>query len=102
MLLIASIFILFLCAFVYHSISLNEKVSSFIDGFIFVSVSGLVLLHVLPELMHGEILIPICLIIIGFIGPSFLEKLLHSQSKSIHRATTVSYTHLTLPTILLV
>ncbi len=57
-----------------------------LDGFVFVAISGLIILSVLPEaVVHGGWL-AIAFIIAGFAGPTVAERLFHRAAKGTHVA----------------
>ena len=57
-----------------------------LDGFIFVAIGGLVLQHTVVESFHlaGWPVVPVALL--GFIGPTVGEKVLHRAAEQVHRA----------------
>ncbi len=60
-----------------------------LDGFVFVAISGLVILSVLPEaIVHGGWM-AIVLIVAGFVGPTVAEHLFHRAAKGTHVAALI-------------
>ena len=60
-----------------------------LDGFVFVAISGLVILSVLPEaIVHGGAT-AIVFIVAGFVGPTVAEHLFHRAAKGTHVAALV-------------
>lgn len=57
-----------------------------LDGFIFVAIGGLVLQHSVMESFHlaGWPVVPVALL--GFVGPTIGEKVLHRAAHHVHRA----------------
>lgn len=75
---------------VLHRLALSARpVLPLLDGFIFVTIGGLVLQHTVVEsfALAGW---PVVLVaLIGFMGPTVGEKLLHRAAKQVHRAALV-------------
>lgn len=85
--LVASCIALLLGPLFYRYFSSGSGLQKGLDGFIFVSLGGLVLIHILPELLeHGGIL-AIIFVILGLWGPSASEKLFHRYSEITHNLT---------------
>ncbi|BDQ64293.1 metal transporter [Shewanella xiamenensis] len=55
-----------------------------LDGFIFVSLGGLVLIHILPELLEHGGLLAIVFVVLGLWGPTASERLFHRYSEITH------------------
>ncbi len=69
---------------VYFFFRTSKKFLSFVDGFVFTSVLGLLCLHVMSSTGNGSIIL-ICLLMgLGFFGPNFLEKSFSKYKKKIH------------------
>ncbi|MEI6860222.1 MAG: metal transporter [Shewanella sp.] len=85
--LLASCIALLLAPIFYRFFSADHGLQKGLDGFIFVSLGGLVLLHILPEqLEHGGFL-AIIFVILGMWGPTASEKLFHRYSEITHNLT---------------
>lgn len=71
-----------------------------LDGFIFVSLGGLVLIHILPELLEHGGFLAIIFVIVGLWGPTLSERLFHRYSEVTHNLTlTLGITGLLLHTM---
>ncbi|PKF61834.1 permease [Psychromonas sp. psych-6C06] len=57
------------------------------DAFIFVTISGLVLFHILPEVLHSGGPIVLLLMAIGLLAPSWIEKYFHKAADQAHQTT---------------
>ncbi|WP_394132587.1 metal transporter [Shewanella maritima] len=85
--LIASCIALLFGPLFYRFFSTGSGLQKGLDGFIFVSLGGLVLVHILPELLeHGGIL-TLAFVMVGLWGPSASEKLFHQYSSITHNIT---------------
>lgn len=60
-----------------------------LDGFIMISVAGLVLLHVVPHSVEVAGAWALGVALIGFVGPGLIESYLHRAARSTHLATMV-------------
>jgi len=63
----------------------RSKWQKLIDGFIFITISGLVLLHIFPEAIHQGGWIALLFGVLGLLGPTFSEKVLKHKVHSAHR-----------------
>ncbi|QSX33576.1 metal transporter [Shewanella avicenniae] len=87
--LIASCIALLFGPVCYRFLSNGSGLHKGLDGFIFVSLGGLVLIHILPELLeHGGIL-AIAFVVLGLWGPTASEKLFHRYSDLTHKLTLI-------------
>ncbi len=59
---------------------------SFLDGFIVVSIGGLVLLDVVPHALQSRDVLAFVFIALGFVLPSMAERLLHYGARQTHTA----------------
>lgn len=85
--LLASCIALLIGPLLYRFFSNDHALQKILDGFIFVSLGGLVLIHILPELLvHGGFL-AIIFVILGMWGPTASEKIFHQYSKVTHNLT---------------
>ncbi|BAJ04235.1 hypothetical protein [Shewanella violacea] len=87
--LLASCIALLLGPVFYRFFSTEHGLQKGLDGFIFVSLGGLVLLHILPELLEHGGFISIIFVIIGVWGPTASEKLFHRYSEVTHNLTLI-------------
>ncbi len=85
--LIASCIALLLGPVFYRYFSSGSGLHKGLDGFIFVSLGGLVLIHILPELLQHGGLTAILFVILGLWGPTASEKLFHQYSEVTHNLT---------------
>lgn len=85
--LLASCIALLLGPIFYRFLSAENGLQKGLDGFIFVSLGGLVLLHILPELLEHGGFLAIIFVIIGMWGPTASEKLFHRYSEVTHNLT---------------
>lgn len=72
---------------VLHRLALRTRfILPVLDGFIFVAIGGLVLQHTVVESFHlaGWPVVPVALL--GFLGPTIGEKVLHRAAVHVHRA----------------
>ena len=87
--LAASCIALLLGPLFYRYFSSGSGLQKGLDGFIFVSLGGLVLIHILPELIEHGGLASILFVIIGLWGPTASEKLFHKYSEITHNLTLI-------------
>jgi uncharacterized membrane protein YraQ (UPF0718 family) len=87
MLLLLSIFALFLGPLTYRLLQRQPGWLDLLDAFIFVTISGLVLFHILPELLHRGGLLVLVLMILGILAPSWIEKYFHKAAHQAHQTT---------------
>lgn len=87
MLLLLSILALFLGPFTYRLLQRQPGWLDLLDAFIFVSISGLVLFHILPELLHEGGLLVLVLTALGLLAPSLIEKYFHKAANKAHNTT---------------
>lgn len=85
--LLASCIALLLGPLFYRFFSTGNGLQKGLDGFIFVSLGGLVLIHILPELLEHGGFLAIVFVIIGMWGPTLSEKLFHRYSEVTHNLT---------------
>ncbi|MGL4616094.1 MAG: metal transporter, partial [Shewanella sp.] len=85
--LLASCIALLIGPLCYRYFASSSGLQKGLDGFIFVSLGGLVLIHILPELLeHGGILAMV-FVILGLWGPTASERLFHRYSEITHNFT---------------
>ncbi|WP_299495903.1 metal transporter [uncultured Shewanella sp.] len=82
--LAASCIALLLGPVFYRFFTTGTGLQKGLDGFIFVSLGGLVLIHILPELLEHGGLLSILFLCIGMWGPSASERLFHRYSDVTH------------------
>jgi len=87
MLLTLSIFALFLGPITYRLLQRQPGWLDLLDAFIFVSISGLVLFHILPELLYEGGLLVLVLTGLGLLMPSLIEKYFHKAADKAHNTT---------------
>ncbi len=88
-LLLASIAALVTGPLAYRFAHRSGTALTILDGFVFVAISGLVILSVLPEaIVHGG-WIAIVFIVAGFVGPTVAEHLFHRAAKGTHVAALI-------------
>ncbi|MGX9462653.1 metal transporter [Shewanella sp. A14] len=98
--LIASCIALLFGPLFYRFFSSGSGLQKGLDGFIFVSLGGLVLIHILPELLEHGGFITLLFVLLGVWGPTASEKLFHRYSEITHNITlTLGISGLLLHTI---
>ncbi|NMH66216.1 metal transporter [Shewanella salipaludis] len=85
--LVASCIALLLGPLFYRYFSSGSGLQKGLDGFIFVSLGGLVLLHILPELLEHGGFAAIIFVVLGLWGPTASERLFHRYSEITHNLT---------------
>ncbi|QYJ80494.1 metal transporter [Shewanella acanthi] len=85
--LLASCIALLIGPLFYRYFSSGSGLQKGLDGFIFVSLGGLVLIHILPELLEHGGLLAIIFVILGLWGPTASERLFHRYSEITHNLT---------------
>lgn len=85
MLLLISVFALFLGPLTYRLLQRQSGWLDLLDAFIFVTISGLVLLHILPEILHNGGLMVLVLMAAGVLAPSWIEKYFHEAAHQVHQ-----------------
>ncbi|GLP97815.1 metal transporter [Paraferrimonas sedimenticola] len=85
----------------YRFFAEQHKVTKAIDGFVFVSIGGLLLTHILPELLHHGGLSAFVVLLAGLFGPSISERLFQKHSRLTHNFTLLlAFTGLLLHTFI--
>ena len=87
MLLPLSILALFLGPLTYRLLKRQPGWLDLMDAFIFVTISGLVLFHILPEVLHSGGPVVLLLTAIGLLAPSWIEKYFHKAAHQAHQTT---------------
>ncbi|MFK3978508.1 metal transporter [Shewanella vesiculosa] len=85
--LIASCVALLFGPLFYRFFASGSGLQKGLDGFIFVSLGGLVLIHILPELLEHGGFITLLFVMLGVWGPTASEKLFHRYSDITHNIT---------------
>ncbi|MCF1428916.1 MAG: metal transporter [Shewanella sp.] len=85
--LVASCIALLLGPVFYRFFSSGSGLQKGLDGFIFVSLGGLVLVHILPELLHHGGVWSLLFVILGLWGPTASERLFQRYSEVTHNLT---------------
>ncbi|MCL1077136.1 metal transporter [Parashewanella spongiae] len=87
--LIASLIALLIGPLCYRFLASGTGLQKGLDGFIFVALGGLVLIHILPELLEHGGWLSLVFIVIGLWGPTASERLFHRYSEVTHNITLV-------------
>ncbi|WP_025822047.1 hypothetical protein [Shewanella marina] len=87
--LFASCIALLIGPLFYRYFSSGSGLQKGLDGFIFVSLGGLVLIHILPELLEHGGLMAIVFVILGLWGPTLSERIFHRYSEITHNLTLI-------------
>ncbi|MCG6200068.1 permease [Psychromonas antarctica] len=85
--LLLSIFALFLGPITYRLFQRQPGWLDLLDAFIFVTISGLVFLHILPEILHTGGFMVLLLMAMGMLAPSWIEKYFHRAAHQAHQTT---------------
>ena len=85
--LVASCIALLFGPLFYRYFSSGSGLQKGLDGFIFVSLGGLVLIHILPELLEHGGFITLLFVVLGLWGPTASERLFHRYSDITHNLT---------------
>ncbi|MCL2916101.1 metal transporter [Shewanella corallii] len=85
--LFASCIALLIGPLFYRYFSSGSGLQKGLDGFIFVSLGGLVLVHILPELLHHGGFLSLLFVVLGLWGPTASERLFHRYSEITHNLT---------------
>lgn len=85
--LLASCIALLIGPLFYRYFSSSSGLQKGLDGFIFVSLGGLVLIHILPELLEHGGMLAIVFVLLGIWGPTASERLFHRYSEVTHNFT---------------
>ncbi|ARD24313.1 metal transporter [Shewanella japonica] len=85
--LVASCIALLFGPLFYRYFSSGSGLQKGLDGFIFVSLGGLVLIHILPELLEHGGIITLLFVVFGLWGPTASERLFHRYSEITHNVT---------------
>lgn len=88
--LILSLGVLILGPFILYVARNMEGLLQGLDGFVFIVIGGMVLLHILPEVYHMAGWFSVLALILGVFGPGVIEKRLHSVAKSAHLVALIS------------
>jgi uncharacterized membrane protein YraQ (UPF0718 family) len=87
MMLIISILALLAGPPLYTYVSRNHGWLALTDSFVFVVVGGLVLFHILPEVIHAGGWPVLLLVSLGLFGPTLFENLFRRAALQMHNAT---------------
>ncbi|ABE53388.1 conserved hypothetical protein [Shewanella denitrificans OS217] len=85
--LIASCIALLFGPLFYRFFSTGNGLQKGLDGFIFVSLGGLVLIHILPELLEHGGFLTLIFVMLGLWGPTASERIFHRYSEITHNVT---------------
>lgn len=86
-LLIASIVALAVGPAVYRSAATRPSALRFLDGFLVVTICGVVLLRVFPEVLREGGVFTVALLAAGLVGPTMVERAFHRAARKAHIAT---------------
>lgn len=87
---VTSLLALFLAPLIYHVVRERQNVLTLLDGFIFTSMSGLILLVIVPgELAEAGGWWIVIFLLLGLMGPTLLEKNFRRASRSSHNLALV-------------
>ena len=89
--LILSIAFLAVSPFIYRLCLRSERLVSALDGFIFVSMAGLILGDVLPHAVRDGGGISFLFALLGFMGPTLMERGFHRAGHEAHLAALVHF-----------
>jgi zinc transporter ZupT len=87
MLLFLSVLALFMGPLTHRLLQRQSGWLDLLDAFIFVTISGLVLFHILPEILHSGGLMVLVLMAIGLFAPGWIEKYFHRAARQTHQTT---------------
>ncbi|MCB0353346.1 MAG: permease [Bdellovibrionales bacterium] len=85
--LITSILVLFLAPAIYFLLQQRRHLLDALDGFVFIAVGGLVLLHLQPSFQSEHFFSVFAVTLFGFLGPNLFENLFHRAHATIHKTT---------------
>ncbi|RLV60792.1 metal transporter [Parashewanella curva] len=85
--LVASLIALLAGPVCYRVLSSGSALQKGLDGFIFVSLGGLVLIHILPQLLEHGSWLALLFVAIGMWGPTMSERIFHRHSELTHNLT---------------
>lgn len=88
-LLVVSVLTLALGPLLYRVADSVRSALNTLDGFVLITVSGLVLVHILPHAY--AVAGPLALVVaaVGFLGPALVERNLHESARTAHVATLI-------------
>jgi zinc transporter ZupT len=73
----------------YRVLIRSQSLLKALDGFIFVTIGGLVFTHIIPELIYEEGILIILCVAFGVLGPTLGEKIFKRHSHMTHNLTIV-------------
>ncbi len=83
--LFASIFTFLLGPFIYGQCQRQPKTRQFLDGFIFITIAGIVSLHIIPDSLKIGGLGAVGFLIAGLVFPNTIEKLFNRAINKAHQ-----------------
>lgn len=89
MLLLASIVALVAGPLIYGAVKHRDGLQALLDGFVFVTITGLVLLYILPESFRLAGWTVFFFALAGLAGPYLLERLFHGHAKRTHATALI-------------
>lgn len=87
--LIASFFSLFVGPLIYQTFGPLRRTDKIVSGIVLVVVSGMILIEVLPEVYHEIGVWTIILALIGFVGPTLIERVFRQAANTTHILTLI-------------
>ncbi|BAJ01937.1 ZIP family metal transporter [Shewanella violacea] len=75
---------LLICPLFYRYLSASHGLLKGLDGFIFITLSGLVILHILPDIIAVGGALSLAVVILGIITPTLSEKLFKNRTGTTH------------------
>lgn len=85
--LIASFFSLFVGPLVYQTFGPLHRTDQIVNGIVLVVVSGIIATHVLPEAYEAIGFYALLIALIGFAGPTLIERTFHKAADTTHKLT---------------
>jgi uncharacterized membrane protein YraQ (UPF0718 family) len=89
MTLLLSLLALLIGPGIYYLVGKRRSLLDLIDGFVFLSVGGLVLMHLTPALASERPFLQVLFACAGFLGPNFFEQIFHRAESKIHLAALI-------------
>lgn len=85
--LIASFFSLFVGPLIYQTFGPLKRTDKIVGGVVLVVVSGMILIEVLPQTYQAIGMLTPIVALIGFLGPTLIEKLFRKAANTTHKFT---------------
>ncbi|GLS82078.1 metal transporter [Paraferrimonas haliotis] len=87
--LVATCVSLLLGPLFYRFFGQQNGITKAIDGFVFVTLGGLLLTHILPEMLHHGGIAALAMILLGLFGPTVSERAFAKHSQLTHNITVL-------------